>query len=216
MCGRFTLDIDARFYPRFNLSDKYIIFFEPQYNIAPGQDSLIILRDEDINFAKPARFGFIPSWAKDERIAYKMINAKAETVLEKPSFKKAIIETRCLIPVTGFYEWHTNDDGSKSPYYFHNPQQKYLALAGIYSTWQDKETFSIITTEPNSSVKDIHNRMPLILDLDDESMWLNHEVDIRQLQAILANPVTTKLESYQVSKKVNYAEHNSPDLISKV
>ena len=222
MCGRFTLDLDQRFYPRFNLSQKELLVFDCNYNIAPGNNSVIITASGTTNTANIARFGFIPVWAKDDKIAYKMINAKAETILDKPSFKHAVQTSRCLVPVTGFYEWKLEDDGSKTPYYFYQDNEKYLALAGICSRWENKATdktitsFAIITTAPNASVKKLHERMPLILENETEKQWLDKNLDIKYLTKILNNSVETRLQKHQVSKKVNYAEHNSPDLIAKI
>lgn len=222
MCGRFTLDIDARFYPRFNLSSKEILHFEANYNIAPGLESLIITKDLDENHASSAKFGFIPNWAKSADQKYKMINAKAETILEKPAYRIAIKKQRCLIPVTGFYEWRLEADGRKTPIYFHSKTDKYLALAGIFSDWLNPEnntitsTFAIVTTTPDELMKPIHDRMPLILSESYESNWLNNDLNETEISKLLRSENTTKLEAYEVSKLVNLPSNNSARLIEKL
>lgn len=222
MCGRFTLDLDKRFYPRFNLSDKELIFFEANYNIAPGNNSIIITNEKTVNKAIEAKFGYIPVWSKSETTPYSTINAKAETILEKPMFKSSVKSSRCLVPVTGFYEWRVETDDSKTPFYFYNKGEKYFSLAGIHSTWEDKNSntkvnsFAIITTKPNKSIEGFHHRMPLILNQEDEMNWINNNLEQDVLERMLYAKVETELSNHQVTKKVNYAGHNSPDLISKI
>lgn len=138
------------------------------------------------------KWGFIPSWAKDEKIGYKMINSRSETVFEKPSFKSAIKNSRCLIPATGFYEW----DEKKNAHLFQLEGDKYFAMAGIYSLWKNPQgeilpTCSIITTEANSVVKKVHERMPVIIDKENEDFWM--EADDLELISSLMNENSLRL-----------------------
>ena len=189
MCGRFHLEPEEDFYPRFGIKhkdDDYVL--QRNINISPGQFIPTIVSEKGKNRISPMKWGFIPHWSKDERIGYKMINARAETVVEKPSFKKAFLESRCLIPATGFYEWKQVGK-EKIPHLFQLPDDKYFAFAGLYSLWKNHEgkelpTCTIITSQANSSVKTIHERMPVILDRDEESLWLEED-DKDLLQSIL-------------------------------
>lgn len=144
------------------------------------------------NEAVLMRWGLIPSWAKDPKIGYKMINARSESILEKPSFKKPFLSQRCLIPASGFYEWQ-HLDNKKIPYYFKLKDQDLFAFAGLYDEWKDPEgyplkTFTIITTEPNEVVAPIHNRMPVILPEKSEDIWLDHTISDPQKLLSLLTP----------------------------
>ncbi len=226
MCGRFTLDIDERFYPRFRLSGNVInqlSDWQARYNIAPSQNSIVILPDSlEGNSAEQMRWGLVPFWSKDTQIGNKMINAKAETLLEKPSFRNAVKSKRCIVPVNGFYEWKEESVG-KQPHYLYSESEKYLALAGLYEIWTDpttnKElhTFTIVTTQPNKSMVDIHDRMPLILDESDiESAWLNPETKLENIQKILAAIPQIQLASFPVGKKVNSPANEGPGLLARI
>lgn len=222
MCGRFTIDIDARFYPRFLLHGKPILNLTPRYNLAPGQDSYVITHSDAGNQAESKRWGLLPVWAKEEKSGYSMINAKAETLFEKPAYKQAVLKRRCLVPATGFYEWQPQTNGTKQPLYIYNPEDKYLAFAGIYESWHDpvtgKEinTFSIITTAPNHFMETIHERMPLILDHQSESLWLRPEIEIPALENILKTIPQVPLQAYLVGKGVNSPRNDNPGLIARL
>lgn len=214
MCGRFTLFIDEDFYPRFRISE--IIPITPNYNISPGQNSFVVIKDKEQNKLIKMRWGLIPHWAKDEKIGYKMINARAETVTNKPSFKKAYKTQRCIIPANGFFEWEKRNE-KKIPHYFQLKEEKYLGLAGLYENWQNPQekkiqTFTIITTTANTLVSRIHNRMPVILDKKEEDNWLRND-DSKFLKDLL-NPVNDSyLKEYEVSTEVNNPRNNHKNLI---
>jgi putative SOS response-associated peptidase YedK len=229
MCGRFTLDIDERFYPRFRLAGNVIAQLSDwpaRYNIAPGQNTIVILPNTpDTNTFKEMRWGLVPFWAKDSKIGYKMINAKAETLIEKPAFRSAVKTRRCIIPASGFYEWQEQESG-KQPIYIQAKDQAYLSLAGLYETWSDPllgdkapllETFTIITTTPNQDMQGIHDRMPLILNSTElENFWLNPETKSENIAKILATLPTINLINYPVSKRVNSPAINDKSLITKL
>ncbi|AGL03381.1 SOS response-associated peptidase [Desulfoscipio gibsoniae] len=169
MCGRFTLTVELSTVIRiFQVHWDYKSFdYSKRYNIAPTQNVLVITRTEESREISLMRWGLIPHWAKDASIASKLINARAETVDQKPSFKPSFLHRRCLIPADGFYEWKKKA-GEKTPLRITLPDQEVFAFAGIWARWrspkgQDIHSCSIITTEANNQMRDIHNRMPVIL-----------------------------------------------------
>jgi putative SOS response-associated peptidase YedK len=198
----------------------------PQYNIAPGQDIFavrgIVVREDNqpdnptdpnaASFKKeavPLQWGLIPFWSKDPTIGNKMINARSETVAEKPAFRKAFKTQRCLIPADGFYEWKKMDGGPKQPYYIQMKDERPFALAGIWDKWKDPngvviQTCSILTTEPNQVVKPIHKRMPVVINPNNFDPWLNPSYDDFDDLKALFKPYDAKLmTAYPVSLFVN-------------
>ncbi len=167
MCGRYTLktpiDVVAE---HFGL-DEYPSSLTPSYNIAPTQEVAAVVEEDEKRKLKMFRWGLVPSWAKDPAIGNKMINARAETVSEKPSFRSAFKRRRCLIVADGFYEWQKTDGGAKQPYHFRMKDSSPFAFAGLWETWDgdgaDVRSCSIITTDANDLMKEIHHRMPVIL-----------------------------------------------------
>ena len=180
MCGRFvrrcTID---------EVKEEFEVWdiqwaFEPSYNIAPGQDIAGIVTNGDKRLIK-LRWGLIPFWAKDERIGYKMINARSETIVQKRSFARSFKTRRCLIVADGFYEWRV-ETKIKIPMYVHLCSDKPFGFAGLYDTWkapdgQEIVSCTIITTEPNALVKPIHNRMPVIIEKDKRALWLDIKIE---------------------------------------
>jgi len=164
--------------------------YRPGNNISPGQQIAAVIRKDDQNNLVNFRWGLIPSWAKDPSMGYKMFNARAETISEKPSFKNAFKKRRCLIIADGFYEWQKLGK-VKKPFYFHLKSGKPFGFAGLYESWaspdqQQINTCTIITTEPNELIKPIHDRMPVILSKDKEALWIEPGIkDADQLLSIL-------------------------------
>ena len=179
MCGRFVLEPDERFYERFDIANRSEAL-TPRYNIAPGQDVPVVVRTSP-NHVMLMHWGLIPRWAKDERIGYKTINARAETVTERPAYRGLIRSKRCIVPASGFYEWQdTGKKGGKQPYYIHAENNDYLPFAGLYDIWKNPEgqevySFTIITTPPTVLMRSIHTRMPAILEPNAEALWLDPE-----------------------------------------
>lgn len=163
--------------------------------------------------------GLIPPWAKDEKIGYKMINARAETLTEKPSFRKPLVSKRCIIPADSFYEWKRLDPKTKVPMRIKLKSSNLFAFAGLYEKWNTPEgnplyTCTIITTKPNELMEDIHDRMPVILTDKNEKEWLNPKnTDPDYLQSLLLPYDANDMEAYQVSSLVNSPKNNSPELI---
>ncbi|MBD3362836.1 hypothetical protein GF362_03895 [Candidatus Dojkabacteria bacterium] len=213
MCGRFVLDIDNQFYPRFRIKEA-VYGIKPRFNIAPSQEVPVITNNNGKNELVIMQWGLVPFWAKDSSIGSKMINARSETIDEKPSFKKAFRSQRCLVPATGFYEWKT-EGGKKIPHYVHLKKEKYFAMAGIYDRWKGHDdesitTFTIITTEPNEIVAKLHHRMPAVLEKEDEQTWLQEE-DGPKLKKLLT-PFRGNMEEYAVTTDVNNPENDTRGL----
>jgi putative SOS response-associated peptidase YedK len=201
MCGRFTLDPTTKLYERFQIQNWLEI--KARFNIAPTQDVPVIIRNSP-NRIVMMRWGLIPHWAKDESIGTKMINARAETITEKPSFKRLLPSKRCIVPASGYYEWQATETG-KQPYYIHAEDGEYLPFAGLYDIWKNPEgeeiySFTIITTEPTVNLQAIHNRMPVILEPKVEEVWLNPDVtDPGELTPLLHPYAVRALDFYPVS-----------------
>ncbi len=219
MCGRFTLAVDINTIARtFNASVPSSLNAMPRYNIAPQQNVVTVMRDETTHLDL-LRWGLIPSWAKDESIGSKMINARAETLAEKPSFKRLLHSKRCLLVADGFYEWK-KEQGGKTPMYITLRDNEPFAFAGLWDTWRDAEgqqirTCTIITTEPNELVASIHNRMPVILAQDAREEWLDPSVrDDRVLLSLLAPYPAEAMTARPVSRLVNNPRYEGAELIA--
>lgn len=220
MCGRFTL-----FAPYFEIIERFdigVAFQEsdyfPSYNIAPSQQVVAIINDGKKNRLGHLRWGLIPSWSKDEKTGYKMINARAETVSEKPSFRNAFKKKRCLIPADSFYEWQKVDDG-KVPLRIKLKSDELFAIAGLWESWVSTDgsiihSCTAITTVPNELIKPIHNRMPVILKREHEAAWLDPKnEDIEFLNNLLIPFDEKQMEAYFVSSAVNSPKNNGKSLI---
>jgi putative SOS response-associated peptidase YedK len=221
MCGRYVL-IEEKpevLYARFDIQNT-LEDWKPNYNITPGMNMPVVVSHSP-NSIERMRWGLIPYWAKDKNIGYKMINARAETIAIKPSFNKPLRTQRCLIPANGFYEWQKKDT-NKIPYFIHLPDNALFAFAGIYDVWQDTDgqevkSYSIITTQANSAVSPIHDRMPVILDKDEERDWLNSDIaEPEHIIQLLDSFSDAKLQAHGVSTQVNSPKNNSKDLIDAV
>lgn len=217
MCGRYVLTADpAALQQAFNL-DSVPGEIKARYNIAPTQPVAVVANDNPkaLTFF---RWGLIPSWAKDPSIGNRMINARAETLAEKPSFRTAYKRRRCLIPANGFYEW-AKQGKDKVPVYVHLKGQPVFAFAGLWETWQDPNggelrTCTIITTEPNDVVRPLHHRMAVILRPDDYAIWLSpDELPPDALQPLLRPYEAAAMSAYEVSTQVNNVANDSPALI---
>ena len=216
MCGRFTIAITVGFYDRFSVEERSLPL-QVRYNVAPSQDAPVIVR-QDSNQALLMRWGLIPSWAKDAKISYRMINARADTLAVKPAFRIPLQKSRCLVPATGFYEWKETG-GKKAPYYIRRKDSALFAFAGLYDTWKSPEgreviSFTIITTEPNGLIRSLHDRMPAILRREDETLWLQEgKMGSDELERILSPYPVEDLIAYPVSLAVNNPGNDSEDLI---
>ncbi|KAF4325676.1 hypothetical protein G195_000711 [Phytophthora kernoviae 00238/432] len=221
MCGRFTItDPIEEIMDRYYASIAEGFEYKPNYNAAPMQFIPTIIGSKDGNRLGALRWGLVPNWAKDEKIGNKMINARAETLTEKPAFKRLISSKRCIIPCSGFYEW--KKDGSvKQPMRILMKDDSIFSLAGLYDTWIDPEgkkvsTCTIITTEPNRLMADIHDRMPVILRPQDEADWLNKESDKESVLRLLSPYEADEMIAYKVDSAVGNVRNNNEELIKEV
>ncbi|MBY0096669.1 SOS response-associated peptidase [Mesobacillus maritimus] len=223
MCGRFTLTatfeqlIDRFDIASFVLDEDY----SPNYNVAPSQSVIAVLNNGSINKMGYLKWGLIPPWAKDPKIGYKMINARAETLAEKPSYRNAYRNKRCLIVADSFYEWKRDEQKQKTPMRIKLKSNDLFAMAGLWEKWTSADGQSIfsctvVTTKANELVHEIHDRMPVILKPEDEKVWLNPKSTLNDLNHLL-HPLDRELmDAYEVSSLVNSPKNNSVELIQKV
>jgi len=221
MCGRFVGYRDLEALQAHFPIDRVEATLSPNYNVAPTQMIPAIVRQDDQNVLRTFRWGLVPFWAKDPSIGNRMINARSETVGSKPSFRNAYKKRRCLIPADGFYEWKGRK-GNKQPVFLTLPDEKPFGFAGLWEVWDDKGkaeeplyTCTILTTDASDSIKDIHDRMPVILKPEAFKDWIRADTPINTLQEILTAHTHRDLVFRPVSKAVNSVQNNSPDLIKE-
>lgn len=225
MCGRFTLTITLdELYEIFRAED-YGNFdpasYKPRYNVAPTQMVPAIIGSDTGRRLGQLKWGLIPSWSKVEGIGMKTINARAETVAEKPAFRTPFLRKRCLVLADGFYEWK-KAGSSKQPYRIVTTDRPAFAMAGLYDTWINPQgdkvsSCTIITTTPNSLMADIHDRMPVILTPDNEGVWLDKgNQDIELLKSLLVPYDAAKMRAYKVSSAVGNVRNSGPELIEQL
>lgn len=226
MCGRYGISVTREelgdylkeHYGIKVLNDNITL---PRYNIAPGQAAVSLINDGTNYRVGLLKWGFTPSWAKDESIGYKMINARSETIHEKKAFKKSFYQRRCIILSDGFFEWYRTTS-TKTPYYFYLKNRKIFGFAGLYTAFKRPNgetlyTCTIITTKANSLMKDIHDRMPVILTEEQSAKWLDPRLrDTEVLKSILGQYDPNEMELHQVSSRVNKATNDDIDIIMKI
>jgi len=216
MCGRYALLATGELQTRFEITGE-VPELDARYNVAPTQTLPVIVRNSP-NRVALMRWGLIPSWAKDASGAGRMINARAETVAEKPSYRTALRSRRCLVPANGFFEWR-RVGATRTPFYIHMKDESLFAFAGLYDTWRDPNgvavtTYTIITTEPNELVATIHDRMPVILHREDEDRWLDPGITDPGAVLPLLHPHPAEgMATYPISTTVNSPAHDSPDIL---
>lgn len=218
MCGRFTLTQTDEVEEFFGLDEN--VAAEVRYNIAPSQKVLTITANSGgRRIPRCMEWGLIPSWDQDSRPRPRLINARAETVARKRPFREAFESRRCLVPADGFFEWRRSSR-VKEPYYFAVPDLGLFSFAGVWDFGvspgqRPVQTFTILTTHPNMLVGEIHNRMPVILDADAQSVWLNEESDHFSLQNLLLPFPEAKMTMIPVNKAVNRVSVDSPLCIQR-
>lgn len=206
MCGRFALVATREEITRqFRLTEDCDVV--PRYNIAPGQQIIIIRQRSEGSVASLVRWGLIPHWTKEESFSARVINARAETVHDKPLFREAFRLRRCLVPGTGFYEWKAVGN-KKQPYFIHLDSNGLFAMAGIWESWRNPggetiESCAIITTAANPVVRRVHDRMPVILPRESYLAWLDDASSVSLLQDTLRPFFAEAMSAYPVSGKVN-------------
>jgi putative SOS response-associated peptidase YedK len=216
MCGRFTFQPTEAVYGRFQIRNR-LDSLVPRYNIAPGQLVPVIIAHSSRRMVR-MRWGLIPHWAKDEKTAYNMINARVGTLTQRPAFWGLLSHHRCLVPASGFYEWQ-GGGRDKTPYDIHPEGQPYLALAGLYDTWinprgEELSACTIITTDADPFLAKLHNRMPVVVERELEDDWLNPEItSARDVLGILERSPGVPLDAYPVSRMVNKSSVDGNELI---
>jgi len=218
MCGRFTLTKKQKLIEeRFEAEAEAVI--KEIFNAAPTRPLPVVANNKPDRI-QHFRWGLIPQWAKDAKIGSKMINARAETLHEKPAYKKLLSRKRCLVIADGFYEWKKTSSGPQ-PYRITLKNEALFSFAGLWDEWVSGDgevidSFSIITTEANDLMKKIHDRMPVILKKEDEKKWLDAGLSADDAKVLLQPYEPIEMKAYPVSKAVNAAGNNSPDLILPV
>jgi putative SOS response-associated peptidase YedK len=220
MCGRFTLTVHSleEVALGFDAAVEPTLFesYRPRYNIAPGDTHWILRSKEGRRHIVPADWGLINHWATDPSVGFKQINARAETLNERPAFREAFRSRRCIVVADGFYEWR-GPRNAREPLWFHAPDRSLLLFGGLYESWKDpatgewRRTFSIITTPANKLVEPIHDRMPAIIDDNELDAWLTGDPP----KHMLVPAPEAALAFQPASVRVNTAEHDDPDLLDE-
>lgn len=220
MCGRYSQTADVK-----KLAKRFGICepgpeLERRYNLAPGDRAPVVIGGGEANELRLMQWGLVPSWAQDPKIGQRMINARSETLAEKPSFRRPLAARRCLVPADGFYEWRGAEGGRrKVPVRIVLAQGGIFAFAGLWDVWKRPaggvlESFTIVTTRANEMLAAIHDRMPVILRPEDEAVWVDPEAkDIPRLLALLAPYPAGEMKFYEVSPLVNSPRNDVPKCI---
>ena len=217
MCGRFRLSrTDKQIAEHFDIAEE--IEWSPRYNIAPAQPVAVVRQNPErpVRQFSVIRWGLIPFWATDANIGYKMINARAETVAEKPAYREPFKSRRCLIPADGFYEWK-KEGKAKQPFHFGMVDDSIFAFAGMWDRWKNPlgeviDTCSILTTTPNALLADIHDRMPVILPVENYDLWLDPGFKITDdLRELLRPYEPSLMKRHPVSTRVNLVKNDDPE-----
>lgn len=221
MCGRYALYADGEQLAwRFGTPVPHPI--APRYNIAPSQPILALRYNRHTRLREWTHFlwGLVPAWAKDPAIGARMINARAETLREKPAYRNAYRSRRCIVPVSGFYEWRKTGN-AKQPYFVRPTDDTPVGLAGLWETWRspdgsELQTCTIITTDANAVIQPLHPRMAVILPPDAYELWLDPDASLQALDTLLRPAPDDWLIAYPVSARVNNPAHDDPSLIEPV
>lgn len=219
MCGRYQLAIDpAQLEAVFAAAVKGE--FRPGYNNAPTQTQPVVRHEEGARVIRPMRWGLVPHWAKDPKIGNRMINARSETVADKPAYRSPFKRQRCLVPATGFYEWKRQGK-TKIPHLIRLREAQVFAMAGIWSSWHGGEgdapleTFSVLTTDPHGALDGLHDRMPVIVHPDHWDVWMDPESTRETLLGLTGAPPADVLEIYPVNPKLNNVRNQGPEVAER-
>jgi putative SOS response-associated peptidase YedK len=220
VCGRFTNTAE-----RSELAERFRVSLPDsvrrRYNVAPAQSVVVVRRSEADRSREAAlvRWGLVPHWAKDEKIAFKLFNARAETLAEKPAFRGLLARRRCLVPADGFYEWRVGADGRKEPVRFTLARGELFAFAGLWTGWTDPSTgeplqsCTIVTTAPNRLVATVHDRMPVILDPGAEEEWLDPDISIEHAVSLLTPYPAQAMAAQAASRRVGSVRNDDAGLL---
>jgi putative SOS response-associated peptidase YedK len=218
MCGRFTLTVhqfgEVVAALGAEIDPELLAYYRPRYNIAPGDSHWILRAKDQRRVFLPADWGLINHWSKDASAAFKQINARAETLAQRPAYRDAFASRRCVLPADGFYEWR-GPKGQREPLWFHAPDRSLILMAGLYENWTDpdtgelRRTFTIVTTDANELVRPIHDRMPALIAPDRIDEWLSGS----DPSSLLAPAAAKALRFDPASPRVNSAKNDDPGLL---
>ncbi|MBD3630782.1 SOS response-associated peptidase [Cyclobacterium sp.] len=222
MCGRYSEKQDLKIIEdqlKLRLSEK-AKNWKPSFNIAPSQMAPVVTSEkpDEIDIF---HFGLVPHWAKDKKVGYKMINARSETLLDKPSYKPLLVNNkRCLVLADSFFEWKKKEKG-KQPFRIYLSEREFFFFAGLWSSWKNPNgelynSYSIITTAPNALMEKIHDRMPVILTREEEKLWLDPDQNPKDLLKLLNAYPADSMEAYEISSEVNKPGNNHPGILDPV
>jgi putative SOS response-associated peptidase YedK len=218
MCGRYAATLPPEMMVElFNLLNS--VDYPPRYNIKPTEPIVTIREKDGQRTAYFARWGLVPAWVKDPRDFPLLINARADSMVEKPAFRDAMKWKRCVIPASGYYEWMVGPDGAKRPYYITRADEAPMAFAGLYATWTGPEgekidSAAIVTVDPNLDISDVHDRMPAVLPLEEVGKWLDTEhVGPKEAAALARTPPLGTMKYHVVARRVGSADAEGPELI---
>jgi putative SOS response-associated peptidase YedK len=219
VCGRFTQERPASELAEIFGAEPLVDDPGGHYNVAPTDQATVVVERDDRRALTAYRWGLIPHWASDAKVGSRMFNARAETIATSPAFRDAFVRKRCLVPVDSFYEWK-REGGIRQPYRVVRTDGRPLALAGLWAGWRDqsidevRRTFTIITTTPNRTLVDLHDRMPVVIGEDAWDRWLDPApADPAELLGLLVPNETVDLDVYPVSRAVSDVRRDGPELI---
>ena len=219
MCGRITQDLNLKMlFDRYRLSGTTpALNLAPRYNGCPTQDFVAVRRDGEERTLAKLRWGLVPGWAKDLKLGAKMINARSETVHEKPAFRSAFRRRRCVVPVNGWFEWR-RENGEKQPYWLRPAGDEVFSLAGLWERWEKGEepveTFTVLTTAASTALADIHHRQPVIVESMALDEWLDPGTSLERLRALASAGKEGPFERRAVSTRVNSARNDDAELLA--
>ena len=212
MCGRFTIT-----HPNEALAALFDAVLSndlppvPRFNICPTQPVAVVTSDQGARRLRAMRWGFLPHWYKTPTDGPLIINARSDTVAQKPAFREAVRQRRCIVPASGFYEWQTSDEGKKLPWYFTRADGQPMGFAGLWQRWQDQDTVAIVSTDAGPGMRGLHHREALVLEPADWPLWLG---EAGHGAAVLMKPSAQGvLTCHRVDPKVNSNRAEGPDLI---
>jgi putative SOS response-associated peptidase YedK len=222
MCGRFVNTSEPKTLVEIFGIDQVLQELPANYNVAPTHQVYVVLEENGERRLTSMRWGLVPSWAKELSFGSKTINARAETIFEKPSFRSAIRQRRCLVLADGYYEWKRQGK-QRIPMFIHTPERQPFAMAGCWEQWVPPgrgtndaiATCTIVTTEANHAMASIHDRMPVILDTEGQSRWLSHRMRPEHLVPLMRPYFNEGLLAYEVSNRVNRVGYNAPDCLEE-
>ena len=219
MCGRFAITLpDDAMAALFEAAPANDLPHVPNYNVCPTTRIHTVTSDGETRHLRPMRWGFLPHWYKSPTDGPLLINARSETIAEKPAFRAACRERRCLVPATGFYEWTKDSDGKRLPWYIHHAEGALLAFAAVWQVWEKGDepltTCAVVTTSANAPMSQIHHRMPVVLHRKDWALWLGEEG--KGAATLMSAPSDDVLAFHRVDPKVNSNRASGPELIEPI